>query len=261
MADVPASSPKICSICGLDCSNKQRTKDAQGKYICAECIAHAKQARAVQQAPKAAPAAPPKTVASTEADNAFLLDIPGPGAKKSDAATKPCPSCFKPMEENTLVCMSCGFNTKTGEQLKVRVIKAKEVEERPDRRQGYSNLADIPEWVWAFAVILCCAGPLCIAAFTANTTLFNVGSVILGVTGLVTWIMMLLDAFRSSTAHGLLYLLLPCLPFGFLYHIYYAFFVCESATLKYVFLGTIVATILSGVCLGMNPDFLESMQS
>lgn len=32
------SSPaKICTVCGIDCSSKPRTKDPQGRYTCREC--------------------------------------------------------------------------------------------------------------------------------------------------------------------------------------------------------------------------------
>lgn len=225
MADAPTSSPKLCSICGLDCSNKQRTKDAQGKYICAECIAHAKQARAAQQAPKPAPAAAPKTVSAAEADNAFLLDIPGPGAKKSNASTKPCPSCFKPMEENTLVCMNCGFNTKTGEQLKVRVIKAKEEPAvNAQRQKGYSFIADIPDWAWVLGTAAITLVPLVIGFFMASPAIVLLGGLAYSLVSIVHWVLTLIAAARADVAWK--FILVP------FYQLYFIFSECENEVYK-----------------------------
>ena len=258
MADAPTSSPKLCSICGLDCSNKQRTKDAQGKYICAECIAHAKQARAAQQAPKPAPAAAPKTVSAAEADNAFLLDIPGPGAKKSDASTKPCPSCFKPMEENTLVCMNCGFNTKTGEQLKVRVIKAKEEPAiNADRQKGYSFIADIPDWAWVLAVAVLGTIPLGVGLMLENPLVFGLGAIGFLIALAITEIWMLVNAFRTSVGTGLLYLLLTFICFGYIYHWWYVLTQCENTGLK----GAWITSRLTATALGLISRFNPGMLS
>jgi len=123
MADAPT--PKICSICGIDVSNKPRTKDPSGRYVCAECIDKAKQTKQVlKNPPKPGTAKPAVRAASDgEGDNSFILDI---GA--SSAGTKggkACPNCGRGLSQDSVVCIGCGYNANTGKQIQVKVVKAK----------------------------------------------------------------------------------------------------------------------------------------
>ena len=38
-----AVAAKICSVCGIDCSAMKRAKDANGRYICSECLERARE--------------------------------------------------------------------------------------------------------------------------------------------------------------------------------------------------------------------------
>ena len=51
--------PKICVICGEDCSNRPRTKDARGRYYCMACYEQQRQKQQAVQAP--APVEPATT--------------------------------------------------------------------------------------------------------------------------------------------------------------------------------------------------------
>ncbi|MFZ4574396.1 MAG: hypothetical protein ACOYN0_08360 [Phycisphaerales bacterium] len=258
MSDAPA--PKLCSICGIDCSAKKRSKDAQGRYVCADCLQQATQARSAQAspAPAAGGVALRKAAEETETDNSFLLDIPVGAPPKKDEPVKPCPSCFKPMPENSMVCMTCGFNAKTGEQLKVRVLKAKEENvANTDRQKGYSAIADVPDWAWCLGALAVGAIPIAAGVAIQNPTLLAVGVGGMVLCCLVTEILMMVNAFRSSLGEGLLYLLLPVVAVGYLYKWYYALFVCENSGLKTVWVLNWVVVLAFLVILGFNPELLE----
>lgn len=120
---------KLCGTCGLDCSGKPRVKDPKGNYMCMECVDRAKAARDVQTGKtKPAPTAPADlgTVnLADHSDNSFLLAMDDKAADKADKSKKPCPSCLKRIPIEAVVCINCGFNSKTGEQMHVRVLKPK----------------------------------------------------------------------------------------------------------------------------------------
>ncbi len=44
-----AVAAKICSVCGIDCSAKKRAKDANGRYICADCLERAREAKVAKE--------------------------------------------------------------------------------------------------------------------------------------------------------------------------------------------------------------------
>lgn len=120
------SSGKVCVRCGLDCSAKQRTKDADGNYICGDCIAQAK-ARA--------PAPPPlpgtravvqrPTVAAQRPDAGNDQGVLGKLIDESVEMHKHgCPNCHAPMKSSQILCVKCGFNKERGKQIQTVVKKA-----------------------------------------------------------------------------------------------------------------------------------------
>lgn len=109
----PAPTVKKCIKCGVDCSGKPRTKDAQGRYTCKACVDAA--AKAVAKSVKTAkPAAAPPEDADVMA--ALLTDSPGVSAEM-------CPSCGNGMPGGAVVCTLCGYNKQTGQTMGVHVQK------------------------------------------------------------------------------------------------------------------------------------------
>ncbi len=87
---------KICVSCGEDCSTKPRTKDRSGRYLCRACY-DARQS----------------SVATAEADpEPLAVDF---GVQRT------CPNCGTVLAPDVVMCMSCGFNTKTGRAVSVMV--------------------------------------------------------------------------------------------------------------------------------------------
>ncbi len=121
---------KICLVCGEDVSNKPRTKDAQGRYVCKACV-EAKRASAPasaastksagESAPRPKTAAKPAQVASSGGEDAILAAL-------VDDATKdlgdPCPQCGVAMKKGAAICTRCGFNPEIGKTLRTRVMAA-----------------------------------------------------------------------------------------------------------------------------------------
>lgn len=113
---------KVCTVCGLDVSNKPRVKDAAGRYMCQDCFNKAKATRGAQTAPKAPPKPAPGALSADPTDNSFLLDM---GSKKSRAeqGTVPCPECGRALDPSSVLCIGCGLNLQTGKRLQVKVHK------------------------------------------------------------------------------------------------------------------------------------------
>lgn len=133
---------KTCSMCGVNVSDKPRTKDATGKYFCEPCAAKAKAAAqpAAPAAPAARPAAP--APAATPGPAARPAARPGPDVYQVDplmdkilseavppaaegaeavAPAGPCPACSAAMSPGAAICLVCGYNMKSGKVLRTRV--------------------------------------------------------------------------------------------------------------------------------------------
>ncbi len=106
-------SGKVCSKCGVDVSGKPRTKDAQGKYLCASC---AKGGVAPAPAKTSKPAKPATGLAGEFEDNSFLLNV---GSKPASFAE--CPGCQRPVPEGAKICTMCGYDIANGRVLKTRL--------------------------------------------------------------------------------------------------------------------------------------------
>lgn len=91
-----AHSPKVCSLCGQDCSDRARVKDKQGRYICGLCED--------RRTGRAAPASDP---------DALPLDLepdqPGP-----DQSISVCPGCGSALGPGIAVCVRCGYDRRAG---------------------------------------------------------------------------------------------------------------------------------------------------
>lgn len=134
---------KACAFCGLDVSNKPRSKDAQGRYICAECLNKAAAAKARADAvakgidlKKAA--TPPKQLevnATTDGTDAVLSSLIA--ASPAQKGT-PCPQCGRLIPPEGVICIGCGFHRETGKVLRTRIEKppkdAKPSGKKPEKR-------------------------------------------------------------------------------------------------------------------------------
>lgn len=117
------SSDKVCVLCGQSCAGQPRIKNERGEY------AH----RACAEKKRAAPtAAKPAALSMGDGDDdlmgALLDDLPAsaPAAMATDGSglRQACPGCGVSLSPGTVVCMSCGFNTRSGKAGKTKVTTA-----------------------------------------------------------------------------------------------------------------------------------------
>jgi hypothetical protein len=116
-------SSKICSVCGLDCSNSLRTRDRLGNYVCKACLDLAAAAKAANERARYQAANSAKAVSAPppgEDDNSVILNIGVP----VDAPR--CPACGVPIsKKDAVLCTSCGFDFRKGERMSVRIKRQK----------------------------------------------------------------------------------------------------------------------------------------
>lgn len=140
---VPAGAPaKICIRCGRDCANRPRTKDQLGRYTCRECLEKAQKQAAAPAHAMRAPASP-----TPPADNGPipLADEAGAGGEgdlmaalladavkeQAKVTVRPCPNCGNPLRQDAALCLSCGFNPRTGQVMTTKMAKAETVPDDP----------------------------------------------------------------------------------------------------------------------------------
>lgn len=233
---------KACSICGIDVSGKPRAKDAQGRYVCQDCLNKARQTQDVQKnppQPKAVSQAKPQ--AEVLGDNSFLL---GMGAKNSvaETGTKPCPECGRALTSEAVICVGCGYNFERGKRMQVKVVKAKAEDGAKDQGQK----ASLGEQPWTVAAIVCVAfgGLIALGVFMPDYSM-----VIMGVAwgfGVIMGLWALVAAFSDSVVQGVLVLLVP------FYILYWMIFKCENAMLRALWVAAVVVQIGAGVAMVMS---------
>lgn len=125
---------KRCVMCGESCAGQPRLKNAQGQYAHKAC-AEAKHAGAAH-----APA-PASTSADDDLslglddglgdglDDILLGDLPTEEPAADMAAggmRQACPGCGAALDGSAVICMGCGFDTRSGKAKRVKVGKVKE---------------------------------------------------------------------------------------------------------------------------------------
>ena len=129
---------KTCGICGADCTGRPRTKDKSGRYFCKECYdgaiarKHADDAAPshVERSTSKMSAKAAATVSAAPPDDEFgmlneLLTEQAGAAVQLGASGRLCTNFRAQLPGNAMICVTCGFNTQTGEMMKVKRVAAK----------------------------------------------------------------------------------------------------------------------------------------
>jgi len=144
---------KICTVCGKSCAGQARIKNDKGQYAHRACI-KAKQEQI--STPKPAPAS-----------NGGAYDLlEGITDDNMLGSSNSCPGCGVPMDDESIVCMTCGFNRNSGQR-----VGTKSSESRATSGAGASALG----------------GAAAVGGLAAGPTLAFVGAVIGGVLGATIW--------------------------------------------------------------------------
>jgi hypothetical protein len=114
------SGKKFCTVCGVDCSTKPRTKDPKGHYYCKECYDTVKSQRSGAVAhgrahpPKPKPQAVPPQRAELDGPMDLLGDlIPDAPPVQAAMAAQGCPGCGAAIHTAAVMCTNCGYNLQT----------------------------------------------------------------------------------------------------------------------------------------------------
>lgn len=222
-----AGSAKVCSMCGQDVSGKPRSKDAEGRYVCADCL----KGKAPEGGAKPQAKAPAKAKASE--DNAFLLDL---GGKPLEVAL--CSNCQQPLRPKAKICTLCGYDPEHQTTLKTKISKDKPPKERgPKVKQPMGP---------GTKFFLGAVGPVAIAAGvyvgTGDSMAAMAANLLSVIIGLVVWIWGIVAGFKTGLLHGVLMIV----TLG-LWGLYYIFVVQEDARLKGAYGGSWASGILLAV--------------
>lgn len=115
------ASAKICTICGLDCAFRPRTKDAAGHYVCKDCLDDAARAKAAAERArhvKKLEEAEQESDLSEKANNAWVLDL----GQKTGVR---CTGCGAMHSAEAVVCTNCGFDARVGDRLGTSIKRRK----------------------------------------------------------------------------------------------------------------------------------------
>ncbi len=246
----PSPDAKACTSCGLDVTNRKRTKDAQGRYFCEDCVAKAKAARAAANPPPQIKANKDAVASASKAggdDNAFLLDMGG--SAMAIKGSVPCPECARALTEGTVICTGCGYNLQTGKRLAVKVTKAKKVRE-PGEGGGAIG-AEIMEDGFALSMIaiIVTVGLLGGAFFVPP--LFLVGYLVLAILGLGTGIGAIVTAWRQDGPGWGIGLLLSQFFCAGIVTFVWMLIKCEHEVMKWLYFTTIFIAIIYNIVVFM----------
>jgi hypothetical protein len=192
--------------------------------------------------------------AEDQGDNAFILDIVEPPKVRENQT--PCPSCGKGVNEGHVLCTSCGFNLKTGERALVSVLKPVELKDRTERNRsgGGGGLSGIPEWLIGAAALVLIGSLLFYAFTTEDVATLRIASSVHSLYAIVTIVSVLVLGFRDSVMTGVLLIVTCCL-----YALYWVFFKCESAVVKWMYGAALILSIISTIMQLTKPDLFAQL--
>ncbi|GMU38980.1 MAG: hypothetical protein KJ057_16860 [Phycisphaerae bacterium] len=242
------SSGKICRLCGVDCSNRPRTRDSKGHYYCQPCFDKinkaAKSGEPVVARPVKArgPAPPPARVKSDEPDLLAELSDLESGSEAVDSGPI-CESCGAPMERGAILCTSCGFNKRIGQKLAVKIegvappTSPRAAQARRAVRSGSGSLGGLSDkpFLFGVATLVVMLGLFLVGRASPGIALLM--SLVSNLAGLGITIWLLVVAFREGIGHGLGCFFCP------FYALYFAFAVNSDLRLKWAYAGSILASI------------------
>lgn len=179
---------KICIICGVDCAERPRMKDSQGRYACQDCIKAGRKAPAAEtKSPKGSTPARP---AAGRASAGFDMDSYLEGVHTADA--NPCPKCGNGRPAGAIVCMQCGYDSEAGRAITTRVSK-----EKASRTRGARRAPRVSGGTVFVVVILAMLALLPLMAFSSQEAA-TFAAVLAAIWTFVAYIMMVVSAFRDD---------------------------------------------------------------
>lgn len=248
-----AVAAKICSVCGVDCSTMKRAKDAQGRYICGECLERAREAKVAKQGK---PVVVPVEVAGRSVSKGpvavgpdgrdMILDNLLKSSPAADAVA--CTECGFPMQPKALLCTHCGFNKEAGRSLRTVVVRApKEKKESTSRRKASFHVGP-----WgAFGLIAGGSLGLLFGGMLLQSPGMILGAYVFwGICALWVRVALVFDGFRNSAVSGVIIILGMFFWLADLYTLVYVFTQAEETNQK-AYLGVLFSFVVGLVAFLM----------
>ncbi|MBL4810317.1 MAG: hypothetical protein JKY43_09725 [Phycisphaerales bacterium] len=170
---------KKCIICGQSCAGQPRIKDASGNYAHKACA----QKQMSKKSTKAAqPEIDPLDLSPEEEPEmaSFLDDLPSTSDIEPSAMRAACPGCGASVSSDSMICISCGCNIKTGRGSKAKIAKVKAKKNGPSLGAKVGSLAIAPFLPIVGAIIGGAIGAAVWAAIS-HFTGYEIGYVAIGV--------------------------------------------------------------------------------
>ncbi len=179
MSDIEKPIEKQCVICGQSCAGKPRIKDASGNYAhrtCADKHQSKKSTEPVQ------PEIEPLDLSPEDEPEmaAFLDDLPSDSADEPSAMRAACPGCGTSVSSDSMVCMSCGCNIKTGRGNKTKSTKVKAKKSGPSLGAKAGSMAVAP-FLPIIGAVLAGAIGAGIWAAVSHFTGYEIGYIAIGI--------------------------------------------------------------------------------
>jgi hypothetical protein len=206
------------------------------------------------------PVAVPAETDETEMMARILDELP------PAADGKVCPGCQNAMASDAVVCVSCGMNTQTGEQVRTKVIKQKKVAKKSSgSRQGSSSSSGVSVGTYFVAT----AGFYALVGLSASFSreVFSAMVVLALLINLVNWVSAVFTAFRDGEpgwgACGLLTLVPYIRGVAALIFLVYSCFLCSSGRVRGMSMGIFVGIIIGVVLIFVmgDPELVKGMQN
>jgi hypothetical protein len=236
MAEATSSAAKVCAACSKDVSSLPRTKDAQGRYFCKECVDKLKAKAAAKSAPdKPAASAPAAAPGEHDVMAKLLSDTPG---------VELCPNCGGGVTVGSKICVRCGFNKETGKAMKVVVERAaKDKEEKTSKRGGSFVLSE-----GMYLLILCAlvGGGFALSMF--NPAFGALLYAICFILFLVAWVWGIIAAFKDEESlAGICGIVGFFIGLSWIYFVYWCIFGTWRGYLKMTMTAALLGLVLGGV--------------
>jgi hypothetical protein len=255
---------KIVIRCNQDCSDKPRTKDLQGSYTCKACFdklqaaAQAKKAAPIGAGVKVPPRAPPVLSAAPQTQEADVLAALLDGPEVSTAPI--CPSCAGVLAEGSAVCLICGYNRATGQQVSTKQFAApREKTSRGGGGAGGAMSFLTSPWVMFIGLTLLLGGTF--FAGQEDQALMAIFMLTYLACAFATFIYEIVAAFADEDkGWGICAIcqIVPCIG-GIcgLAMIYYVFAISERGRLKAMLGATLMGTIFYVIFAVQNPEMFN----
>ncbi|MBY0113301.1 MAG: hypothetical protein K2Y21_10795 [Phycisphaerales bacterium] len=242
---------KQCIICGEDCSNRARVKDADGRYACKSCAENATRQRAdAKPAPRPAARPVPAPVATPDDNDIDLSALASVETTATMTESVPCRCCGRGVPDGTETCPFCDGNARTGKAAKSDAPKKPKPSGPRFQMPALPFDVDINGSSLAVAALVGFGALLGLAQL--SPIFYGIMGIALIVYALIFTACVIVIPFRDDqTTWGIINIVSSITGFGGILVLWYVLMVTERPWLKYM-AGVMLLATVSLVILGKD---------